>query len=91
MGGSEVGDGEDTFVISFSARTRADACGLAGSHSLPSCQGSNCDLDWGGEEMVAGTTSVIGEGRQMEGTEIYFRGTLTDFSGGLRVNSGEGG
>lgn len=46
MGGSEVGDGEDTFVISFSARTRADAYGLAGSHSLPSCQGSNdCDLD----------------------------------------------
>jgi len=41
--------------------------------------------------MVAGTTSVVGEGRQMEGTEIYFRGTLTDFSGGLHVNSGEGG
>ena len=26
--------------------------------------------------MVAWTTSVIGEGRQMEGTEIYFRGAL---------------
>ena len=40
---------------------------------------------------MAGTTSVIGEGRQMEGTEIYFRGTLIDFSDGLGVNSGEGG
>lgn len=50
---------------------------LAGSHSLPSCQGSNdCDLDLEGEEMVAWTTSVLGERRQAEGTEIYFRGIL---------------
>lgn len=78
--------------MDLNAQRRESGSLLAGSHSLPSCQGSNdCDLDWGGEEMVAGTTSVIGEGRQMEGTEIYFRGTLTDFSDGLGVNSGEGG
>lgn len=49
---------------------------LAGSHSLPSCQGSSdCDLDSWGEEMVAWATSVI-EGKQAKGIEIYFTGTL---------------